>query len=84
MEEQYDQLLEESARRADEADGAPHAAHRVGIRFQCGDGTTGLVRLSPGWRTGCAAALPCSNSQAFVQTVVDAVEHPGDRPLCKP
>ena len=41
IDEQYDLLLEESARIADEEDDSPDAVHLVGIQFQRSDGRVG-------------------------------------------
>jgi beta-phosphoglucomutase-like phosphatase (HAD superfamily) len=84
IDEQYEQLLEESASLADEQDDSPGAVHRVGIQFQRNDGTTGLVRISPELANRLSRCLDMVELQAFVQTIVDAVEIPDDRPLCKP
>jgi hypothetical protein len=84
IDEQYDRLLEESAGLADEEDDAPDAVHRVGIQFLRSDGTTGQVRITPELANRLHRCLDMVELQAFVQTVVDAVENPDDRPLCKP
>jgi len=84
IDEQYDQLLEESARIADEQDDSPDAVHLVGIQFQRSDGVTGHVRITPELANRLHRCLDMVELQAFVQTVVDAVENPDNRPLCKP
>jgi hypothetical protein len=83
IDEQYDQLLEESARIADEEDDSPDAVHLVGIQFQRNDGSVGLVRITPELANRLHRCLDMIELQTFVQTVVDAVENPDNRPLCK-
>jgi hypothetical protein len=84
IDELYDILLEESARIADAEDDSPDAVHLVGIQFQCSDGRVGLVRITPELANRLHRCLDMVELQAFVQTVVDAVENPDNRPLCKP
>jgi hypothetical protein len=84
IDEQYDMLLEESARIADEEDDSPDAVHLVGIQFQRSDGATGHVRITPELANRLHRCLDMIELQAFVQTVVDAVDNPDNRPLCKP
>jgi len=83
VDEQYDLLLEESARLADEEDDSPDSVHLVGIQFQRSDGTLGLVRITPELANRLHRCLDMVELQAFVQTVVDAVEDPDSRPLCR-
>ena len=83
VDEQYDLLLEESARLADEEDDSPDSVHLVGIQFQRSDGTLGLVRITPELANRLHRCLDIVELQAFVQTVVDAVEDPDSRPLCR-
>jgi len=80
---QYDLLLEESARIADEEDDSPDAVHLVGIQFQRSDGRIGLVRITPELANRLHRCLDMVELQAFVQTVVDAVENPDSGPLCR-
>ena len=83
IEEQYDLLLDESARMADAEDDSPDAVHLVGIQFQRNDGVVGMVRISPELANRLHRCLDMVELQAFVQTVVDAVEDPDNSPLCK-
>jgi hypothetical protein len=83
VEEQYDLLLEDSARLADEEDDSPDAVHLVGIQFQRSDGVIGTVRITPELANRLHHCLDTVEIQAFVQTVADAVEHPDDSPLCR-
>jgi len=83
VDEQYDLLLEESARLADEEDDSPDAVHRVGIQFQRSDGVVGTVRITPELANRLHRCLDMVELQTFVQTVVDAVEHPDSSPLCR-
>jgi hypothetical protein len=83
VDEQYDLLLEESARIADEEDDSLDAVHLVGIQFQRSDGRIGMVRISPGLANRLHRCLDMVELQAFVQTVVDAVEDPDSGPLCR-
>jgi len=82
IEAQYDLLLEESARIADAEDDSPDAVHLVGIQFQRSDGVVGMVRISPELANRLHRCLDMVELQAFVQTVVDAVENPDNSPLC--
>lgn len=79
----YDGLLDESARLADAEDDTPDAVHLVGIQFRRGDGTHGMVRITPELANRLHECLDRVELQAFVQTVADAVENPDDRPLCQ-
>jgi len=83
IDEQYDLLLEESARLADAEDESPDAIHLVGIQFQRSDGRVGLVRITPELANRLHRCLDMIELQAFVQTVVDAVENPDSGPLCR-
>ena len=83
IDEQYDLLLEESARIADEEDDSPDAVHLVGIQFHCSDGTVGMVRITPELANRLHRCLNLVELQGFVQTVVDAVENPDSGPLCR-
>ena len=80
---QYDLLLEESARLAGAQDDSPDAVHLVGIQFQRGNDTVGLVRITPELANRLHRCLDMVELQAFVQTVVDAVENPDSGPLCR-
>jgi hypothetical protein len=82
IDEQYDLLLEESARIADQEDDSPDAVHLVGIQFQRSDGSVGLVRITPELANRLHHCLNMVELQAFVQAVVDAAENPDNRPLC--
>jgi hypothetical protein len=83
IDEQYDLLLEESARLADEEDDSADSVHLVGIQFQRSDATIGLVRITPELANRLHRCLDMVELQAFVQTVVDAVENPDSGPLCR-
>ncbi|MGD8619774.1 MAG: hypothetical protein PVH54_11390 [Gammaproteobacteria bacterium] len=83
IDEQYDLLLEESARIADEEDDSADAVHLVGIQFHCSDGTVGMVRITPELANRLHRCLNLVELQTFVQTVVDAVENPDSGPLCR-
>lgn len=83
IDELYDRLLDESARIADAEDDSPDAVHLVGIQFQRGDGTIGMVGITPELANRLHDCLDRVELQAFVQRVVDAVEHPDDGPLCR-
>jgi hypothetical protein len=83
VDEQYDLLLEESARLADAEDDAPDAIHLVGVQFQRSDGRVGLVRITPALANRLHRCLDMTELQAFVQSVVNAVENPDSGPLCR-
>jgi hypothetical protein len=83
VDEQYELLLEASARLADDEDDSPDAVHLVGIRFQRSDGVIGQVRITPELANRLHRCLDMVELQAFVQTVVDAVEDPDSGPLCR-
>ena len=83
VDEQYDLLLEESARIADEQDDSPDAVHLVGIQFQRSDGRVGMVRITPELANRLHRCLDMIELQAFVQSVADAVENPDSAPLCR-
>jgi hypothetical protein len=83
IDEQYDLLLEESARLADEEDDSADSVHLVGIQFQRSDATIGLVRITPELANRLHRCLDMVELQAFVQTVVDAVENADSGPLCR-
>jgi hypothetical protein len=83
IDEQYDLLLEESARLADDEDDSADSVHLVGIQFQRSDATVGLVRITPELANRLHRCLDMVELQAFVQTVVEAVENPDSGPLCR-
>lgn len=83
LDELYDLLLDESAQIADAEDDSPDAVHLVGIQFQRGDGSLGIVRITPDLANRMHDCLDMVELQAFVQAVADAVENPDDRPLCQ-
>ena len=83
IDEQYDQLLEESARIADAEDDSADAVHLVGIQFQRSNGRPGLVRITPELANRLHRCLDMVELQAFVQHVVDAAEDPDSGPLCQ-
>jgi len=83
IDEQYDLLLEESARIADVEDDSPDAVHVVGIQFQRSDGSVGLVRITPELANRLHRCLDMVELQTFVQTVAEAVESPDSGPLCR-
>ena len=83
VDEQYDLLLEASARIADAEDDTPDAVHRVGIQFRRSDGVVGQVRITPELANRLHRCLDMVELQAFVQAVVDAAENPDSGPLCK-
>ena len=83
VDEQYDLLLEENARIADEEDDSPDAVHLVGIQFQRSDGVVGMVRITHELANRLHRCLDMVELQAFVQSVVDAVENPDSGPLCR-
>jgi hypothetical protein len=83
IDEQYDLLLEESARLADDEDDSADSVHLVGIQFQRSDATVGLVRITPELANRLHRCLDMVELQAFVQNVVDAVENPDSGPLCR-
>jgi hypothetical protein len=80
---QYDLLLDESARIADAEDDSPDAVHLVGIQFQRSDGRIGQVCITPELANRLQRCLDMVELQAFVQTLVDAVENPDSGPLCR-
>jgi hypothetical protein len=84
VDEQYDLLLDESARIADAEDDAADAVHLVGIQFLRRDGRVGLVRITPELANRLYRSLDVAELQAFVQSVADAVENPDAGPLCRP
>ena len=83
VDEQYELLLEASARLADDEDNSPDAVHLVGIQFRRSDGVIGQVRITPELANRLHRCLDMVELQAFVQTVVDAVENPDSGPLCR-
>jgi hypothetical protein len=83
VDEQYDLLLEESAKLADAEDNPADAIHAVGIQFQRSDATVGLVRITPELANRLHRCLDMVELQAFVQAVVDAAEDPDSGQLCR-
>jgi len=83
VDEQYELLLEASARLADDEDNSPDAVHLVGIQSRRSDGVIGQVRITPELANRLHRCLDMVELQAFVQTVVDAVENPDSGPLCR-
>lgn len=82
IETQYDLLLDESAKIADEEDDSPNAVHLVGIQFTYKDGGIGEVQIPPELANQIQKSLSATELQAFVQLIVDEASDSGNRSLC--
>ncbi len=83
IEEQYDCLLDESAKLADAEDDSADAKHLVGIQFTDKSGSVKQVKISPELANKIQQGLNPVELQAFVQQIVNAVYDADDNPLCQ-
>lgn len=82
IEAQYDFLLDESARIADEEDTSPDSVHLVGVQFTRNNGEIGQVRIPPELANRIQQCLNTAELQSFVQLIADAVSNPTNKSLC--
>lgn len=82
IEAQYDFLLDESARIADEEDTSPDSVHLVGIQFTRNNGEIGQVRIPPELANRIQQCLNTAELQSFVQLIADAISNPTNKSLC--
>jgi len=82
VEAYYDQLLEmtEAATAAEE--GAAHVS-KAGITLDLADGRSILAPVEPALLNKLLTVVTMGELSAFVHAIVDAVENPDARPLCK-
>ncbi len=82
IETQYDFLLDESAKLADEED-SDNAIHIVGIQFTNAKGGIGQVKIPPKLANQIQSCMTAAELQAFVQLIADEVMNPEEKPLCQ-
>lgn len=82
IEAQYDFLLDESARIADEEDTSPDSVHLVGVQFTRNNGEIGQIRIPPELANRIQQCLNTAELQSFVQLIADAVSNPTNKSLC--
>lgn len=83
IETQYDLLLDESAKIADEEDKSHDSVHLVGIQFTDKNGDIGNVQISPELANQIQHCLTAAELQAFVQLIADEVINPVNKSLCQ-
>ena len=83
IEVQYDLLLDESAKLADEEDDADNSIHIVGIQYSKQNGEIGQVTITPELANQIQSCLTAAELQAFVQLIADQVMNPKNQPLCQ-
>ena len=83
IEAQYDLLLDESAKAADEEDDSSGAIHLVAIQYTNKSGEIGQVRIPPELANQIQQCLNASELQAFVQLIADEIENPNNKLLCQ-
>ncbi|MGK0674139.1 MAG: hypothetical protein ABWU16_05705 [Halothiobacillaceae bacterium] len=75
--------LDEEGQRWADAIGGDVRLCAVGIVVHLTDGTQSLARVDPDMVRRILTVLSPEELGQFVATIVDAVEHPDDSPLCK-
>lgn len=83
IEAQYDLLLDESAKEADEDDDSSASMHLVGIQYTDINGDIGQVKIPPALANQVQRSLNASELQAFVQLIADEVTNPDNKSLCQ-
>jgi hypothetical protein len=83
IEAQYDLLLDESAKEADEDDDSSASIHMVGIQYTDINGDIGQVKIPPALANQVQRSLNASELQAFVQLIADEVTNPDNKSLCQ-
>ncbi len=83
IEAQYDLLLDESAKEANEDDDSSGAIHLVGIEYTDINGDIGQVKIPPALANQVQRSLNASELQAFVQLIADEVTNPDNKSLCQ-
>ncbi len=83
IEAQYDLLLDESAKEANEDDDSSGAIHLVGIEYTDINGDIGQVKIPPALANQMQRCLNASELQAFVQLIADEVTNPDNKSLCQ-
>jgi hypothetical protein len=83
IEAQYDLLLDESAKEADEDDDSSASIHLVGIQYTDINGDIGQVKIPPALANQVQRSLNASELQAFVQLIADEVTNPDNKSLCQ-
>ncbi len=78
----YEEMLEISERLVAEEEGEAHV-HSAGVIVSLADGRRVLASVEPRLLARVMDALSPQEIGAFVSAIVDAVEHPDERPLCK-
>ncbi|MGB0721453.1 MAG: hypothetical protein ACPGU7_03555 [Gammaproteobacteria bacterium] len=82
IEAEYDRLF--AAQSELTAGEEPDDIHRVGVQFTASDGAVRQARLDPELVNRLRTVMSYEELQTMVQSVADAVEDGGPRPLCKP
>lgn len=82
IEAYYDELLDMTEALATEEEGGEHI-HNVGIAVQLNDGRSVLAAVEPELVNKLLEVISMEELNDLVSAVVDAVENPDERPLCK-
>ncbi|MGD2082748.1 MAG: hypothetical protein PVF91_07270 [Chromatiales bacterium] len=78
----YDRMMVMDEAIVAGSEGAEHV-HTAGVTLTLGDGRTVLASVDPELLGKVMAALSAKEIGDFVAAIVDAVEHPDERPMCK-
>ena len=82
LEDYYDELLDMTEQLAAEEEGEEQI-HNVGVTVNLSDGRSVLAAVEPALVNKLLDAITMDELSDFVNAIVDAVEHPDERPLCK-
>ena len=82
LEAYYDELLDMTEGLAAEEEG-DELIHNVGVTVNLADGRSVLAAVEPALVNKLLDVITMDELGDFVNAIVDAVEHPDERPLCK-
>ncbi len=82
VEAEYDRMMDLDSELADSQDEAG-AFHAVGLSLRLADGRTVQAEIAPAVMDRMLSVLTPEEIDAFVQAIVDAVEHPDERSICQ-
>ncbi len=82
IEERYDELLDMNEQLFSEQAGEEHV-HRAGVSVNLSDGRTVQAAIPPVLLNRILEAVSTDELGQFINAIVDAVEHPDERPFCQ-
>jgi len=78
----YEQMMEMDEQIVAKLEGEGHQ-HSAGVTVSLGDGRSVLAAVDPGVLARVMTVLTSQEVGELVNAIVDAVEHPDERPMCK-